>query len=328
MLRVLADEDVASVLDLEALLPVVADAFEKQRTGAIERPDRPHYPIGVGLDPDSPERETGTALCMPAYVHGAAYVATKLATVCEGNPDRGLPTVTAQICLTDAETGQPVGYLAGNRITNARTGCIGGLGARELAADGPVELAVIGAGTQARWQARAIAAAVGDDLESVRIHSPSESRFECATALDAELEARVRAVSSPREAVDGATVVVTVTTSTEPVVPGEALAAGTLVIAVGAYTAEMRELDDETIDRAARIFADVPTEAVETGDLRGHRDREVRRFGDALADGRGRRSSDEIIVLESVGSAVLDAATAEFVFERALETNLGTTVLL
>ncbi|MXV62335.1 ornithine cyclodeaminase family protein [Natronorubrum sp. JWXQ-INN-674] len=329
MVRVLSDEEVASVLDLEALLPVVADAFEKQRTGSVERPERPHYPIGKGIDPDAPEEPTGTGLCMPAYVHGAAYAATKLVAVVEDNPERGLPTVTAQISLTDAETGQPVGYLAGNRITNARTGCIGGLAARELATDGPIELAVIGAGTQARWQTRAVAAAVGSDrLESIRVYSSSDSRVDCARDLESELGVSATPVSSPREAVTDASVVVTATTSTEPVFPGEALADGTLVIAIGAYTPEMRELDAATIERASRVVADVPAEARETGDLRGHVALEVHPFGDVLAGRRGRESADEIVVLESVGTAVLDAATAEFVFDRAADRGIGTTLVL
>lgn len=324
MVRVLSDADVSSVLDLEALLPVVAEAFEKQREGAVERPERPHYPIGRGTNPDAPEQPTGTGLCMPAYIHGTPYAATKLVAVCPDNPERKLPTVTAQIALTDAETGQPVGYLAGNRITNARTGCIGGLAARELAPAGSLEVGVIGAGTQARWQTRAIAAAVGTDrLESIRIYSPSDSRFECARALESALGVSASAVSSPRETVEDADVVITTTTSTEPVFPGDALATGALVVAVGAYTAEMRELDERTVERATRVFADVPEEARETGDLREHDDLEVVPFGDVLVGRTDRPSSEEVLVLESVGSAVLDAAAATFVFERAEERGLG-----
>ena len=329
MVRVLSDDDVAAVLDLEALLPVVADAFEKQRAGAVERPERPHYPIGTGLDPDAPDDPTGTGLCMPAYVHSADYAATKLVAVVEDNPERGLPTVTAQIEVIDAETGQSAGYLAGNRITNARTGCIGGLAVRELAVDGPLELAVVGAGTQARWPPRPVAAAVGvDRLAAIRVHSPSDSRHECARDLESELGVPVAAVASPREAVAAADVVVTATTSTDPVFPGDALADGALVIAVGAYTPEMRELDATTIARAARVFADVPAEARETGDLRAHEDLAVRPFGDVLVGTGGRESPTEIVVLESVGTAVLDAAAAAFVFERAAERELGETVPL
>lgn len=329
MVRVIADDDVRSLVDLEALLPVVAGGFAAQYAGAVERPERPHYPIGTGLEATAPETPLGTGLCMPAYVHGSPYAVTKLATVFEGNEARGLPTVSAQIAVDDAETGQPLAYLAGTTITNARTGCIGGLAARELAREGPVSLAVIGAGMQARWQTRAIDAAT--DLESVCVYSPSDSRIRCATDLDDELEAPVEAVSSPARALEGATVVVTATTSTEPVFDGANLEPGALVIAVGAYTTEMRELDDRTLERADRVYADVPEEALETGDLCGHPDLEMYEFGgrfveDATVDHPvpGRQSPKEILVLSSVGSAVLDAVTAAQVYERAQDADVGT----
>lgn len=325
MVRILSDDDVSSVLELEELLSVVADAFEAQRRGAVERPDRPHYPIGAGLDPDDPDEPAGTGLCMPAYVHGAKYVATKLVTVHEGNPGRGLPTVNAQVVLAEAATGRPVALMAGNRITNARTGCIGGLAARELAV-GDVDLAVVGAGTQARWQARAIAAATS--LSSIRIYSPSDSRVECARELEDELDVPSTPVSSAGEAVADATVVVTATTSQEPVFDGADLGPGTVVIAVGAFTPEMRELDAETVDRAATVYGDVPGEAVETGDLRHAGGLEVVPFAEALAGERGRTADEEVIVVESVGTAVLDAATAEHVHDRAVERGVGTTVPL
>ena len=326
MVRILSDADVSAVLELEELLPVVETAFEKQYRGEVERPERPHYPLGTGLDADDPDTALGTGLCMPAYIHGNAYAATKLVAVHEANPNRGLPTVLAQIALTDAETGTPVGYMAGTRITNARTGCIGGLAARELAVDGPIDLGVIGAGTQARWQTRAIDAAT--NLASVRVYSPSDSSVACAADLADELDVPTESVSSPRDAVENASVVVTATTSTTPVFPGDALAPGTLVIAVGAYTETMRELDDETIDRANRVFADVPSEAVETGDLRPWPDLEPTPFGGLFAGEEGRTDDDEILVLESVGTAVLDAATAEHVHTRASETDGGTLVSL
>jgi alanine dehydrogenase len=265
---------------------------------------------------------------MPAYVHGAEFYATKLVGVHEGNADRGLPTVNAQIALIEADTGLPAAYLAGTRITNARTGCIGGLAAAELAVGDAVTLGILGAGTQARWQARAIGAAT--DLESVRVYSPSDSKRECAEDLREELEVPIEAVDSPEDAVRGADVVVTATTATEPVFPGTALESGTLVVAVGAYTAEMRELDATTFDRAVRVFADVPEEVAEIGDLLSadvDAD-ELLAFSVVLEGTVGRESDDEILVVESIGTAVLDAATAEYVFEEAEARGIGTDVEL
>lgn len=323
-MRVLSDDDVAEVLDLEALLPVVSDALCAQGRGEVERPERPHFPIGERASPpeggDPRADPYGTGLVMPAYVHGSPYYSTKIVSVVDDNPTRGLPTVNATIALTDSRTGLPVAYLAGTRITNARTGCVGGLSARELANEGPIRLGVIGAGTQARWQVRAIAAAT--DIDSVRVYSPSDSREACAAALrEAGLDCT--AVDSPAAAVRDASVVVTATTATEPVFDGDDLSPGTLVIAVGAYTAQTRELDDRTVERAARLFADVPEEAAETGDFPHHGTDALTPISAVLEGDASRAHRDDILVVASVGTAVLDAASAELVYETAVNAEVG-----
>jgi len=321
--RVLAASDVEAVLSLPDLLPVVAEALVRQGRGEVERPERPHFPVGTGIGPD--DGPAGTALTMPAYVHGAETFATKLATIHPDNPARGLPTVNAQVVLVDAMTGQPHALVHGTRITNARTGCVGGLAARELAT-GPVRLGLLGAGTLARWQARAIAAAT--DLQRIRVYSPSASRVECAADLTSELGVEAVAVESPEAAVADASVVVTATTATEPVFPGSVLEPGTVVVAVGAYDAGTRELDAATFERAARVFADVPSEVAEIGDLRGTGldETDLVPFADVLEGAAGREDDDEVLVVESVGSAVFDAAAAAHVLGAAEEEEVGTVV--
>ena len=320
MVLVLSAEDVADVLDLATLAPVVEHALVKQGDGEVERPERPHYPIGEGLD--EADEPLGTGLAMPAYVHGEPYFATKLVSVHEDNPDRGLPTIHAQIVLSDARTGEPVSILDGSHVTNARTGCVGGLAARDLAAGDTVTLGVLGAGAQARWQTRAIDALT--DLDAVRVYSPSDSKDACASDLR-EDGVDATAVDSPRAAVEGATVVVTATTSTEPVFPADALEDGALVVAVGAYTAEMQELEPEVFDRASRVFADVPEEVAATGDLTATDldESDLIPFSAVLSGERGRERDDEIIVVESVGSAVMDVAAATEVYETAREQGRG-----
>jgi alanine dehydrogenase len=326
MVRVLSDEDVAAVLELEALLPVVEDAFLAMGRGDVESPERPHFPVGVepGGDRDA---AAGTALLMGASIHGADYYATKVAGVHEANPEQGLETVNAVLTLCEAGTGLPAAVMAGNRVTNARTGCIGGLAVRELAA-APVTLGVLGAGAQARWQTRAIAAAT--EIDHVRVYSPSESKAACANDLAAEPGVSVSPVASARAAVEGADVVVTATTATNPVFPGEALDPGTLVVGVGAYSAETRELDATTIERAARVFADVPAEVAEIGDLAGTGldAEDLVPFSAVLAGEAGRHDPAEVLVVESVGTAVLDAATGEYVLDAAAAAGVGSEVPL
>ncbi|MFC7097149.1 ornithine cyclodeaminase family protein [Halobaculum marinum] len=315
-MHIFDDDAVADLLSLDDLLPVIETAFVKQGRGEVERPERPHFPVGEGLD--GREDPPGTGLAMPAYVHGDPAYATKLASVFPGNAETARPTVQAQVVLTDAANGAPLALFAGERITNARTGCIGGLAARHLAAgSGPVDLAVIGAGQQARWQTRAIAAARG--VARVRVFSPTpDSREECAADLREEgLDAE--AVASASAAVGDADVVVTATTSEAPVLDGETLADGALVVAVGAYEARMCELDAATFDRAARVFADVPEEVAGIGDIvdNGVDPERLTPLSAVFEGDAGRGDDEEVVVVDSVGSAVLDTATANHLWRAA-----------
>ncbi|EMA46641.1 ornithine cyclodeaminase family protein [Halococcus saccharolyticus] len=324
MVLVLTDAEIDQVLALESLADEVEHALVKQAAGAVERPERPHYPVGEELESDDP---LGTGLVMPAYVHGEDYFATKLASIHEGNADRGLPTLHAQIVLADARTGEPVAVLDGTRITNARTGCIGGLAARELASD-PVRVGVVGAGAQARWQTRAIAALC--DVESVAVYSPSDSKHECVEVLNEE-GIPASAAESAADAVRDVDVVVTATTSTDPVFPADALAPGTLVVAIGAYESGIQEVEPAVFDRAARVFADVPEEVATIGDLAATSltAADLVPMAALFEDGSaGRKSAEEIVVVESVGSAVFDVAAATAIYETAREEGLGTDLAL
>lgn len=323
MVLVLPEQTIRDHLDLAELVDVVETALIKQAAGAVDRPERPHYSVGAGLDGPDP---LGTGIAMPAYIHGDDYYVTKLVGVHEGNTERGLPTIHAQIVLTDARTGVPQAFMGGTTITNARTGCIGAVAVRELAPH-TATLGVIGAGTQARWQTRAIDTVA--ELEDVRVFAPSDSRIECAGDLHEE-GIPARAVDSAAEAVEDADTVVTATTASEPVFPPDALSPGTLVVAIGAFTAETQELDPEVLRRAARVFADVPTEVAETGDLLGtdlDAD-DLLSLGDTLEAGYERASPDDVLVVDSVGSATLDAAASTTIYRRAVQRGDGTEISL
>ncbi|MFB6193502.1 MAG: ornithine cyclodeaminase family protein [Halobaculum sp.] len=332
-MRVLSEPAVAEAVSLADLLPVVERAFVRQGRGEVERPDRPHFPVGVGVETgdDTTTRGTddplGTGLAMPAYLHGDRTYATKLVGVHPDNPSRGLPTVHAQLVVSEAATGRPVLLAAAERLTNLRTGAIGGLAARDLAPGaGPVRLGVLGAGTQARWQTRAVAETRG--VADARIYSPTPSSREACAAELREEGIDAAAVESPRAAVTERDAVVTATTASQPVFPGEALAPGTLVVAVGAYTADTQELDRATFDRASRVFADVPEEVAEIGDVIGNDvDPDRLRPLSTVFDGNP-APGDGITVVESVGTAVLDAAAGELLAGRVEDGTLGTDVEL
>jgi len=327
MVLVLSAAEVDRNLDIATLVDVVDNALIKQAADKVKRPQRPHFTVGAGLDDDEP---IGTGIAMPAYVYGADHYATKLVGVHEDNETRNLPTINAQVILTEARTGLPKAFMAGTTITNARTGCIGAVSVRALApesGDDGLTLGVIGAGAQARWQTRAIETVTA--LSDVRIYSPSDSREACAADL-VEEGMPAHAVDTPREAVVGADVVVTATTATNPVFPPDALETGSLVVAVGAFTAEMQELNPRVLERAEQTFADVPEEVAETGDILASdlTADDMVELGVPLTNGYVRDSPDEILTVISVGSATLDAAAGEMIYQQAVEAGNGTEISL
>ncbi|MDX1748426.1 MAG: ornithine cyclodeaminase family protein, partial [Halobacteriales archaeon] len=133
---------------------------------------------------------------------------------------------------------------------------------------------------------------------------------------------------TPEEAVADATVVVTATTSEKPVFPAEALAPGTVVIGVGAYSAAQQEIPAGALHRAAKVFGDVPSEVAGIGDVveAGLSPEEIVPFADVFSGQAGRSSGEEILIMESVGSAVLDAAAGGYILEAARAADVGTIV--
>jgi ornithine cyclodeaminase len=235
--------------------------------------------------------------------------------------------------LFDGETGQVRAVMNASAITAIRTAAVSGVATRLLAREDASRLAIIGAGVQARKHLEAMAAVL--DLESARVYSVRPPH---AQTLAAEAAARyafpVEAVASAEEALRGADVVVTATTSVEPVLRREWLAAGAHVNAVGACFPTARELDTATV-AAAAFFVDRRESALnEAGDLlipiqegaigpehiRGE-------LGEVLVGKiAGRTAPDELTVFESQGIAVEDLASAQFLLRRAAQTGAGVRV--
>ena len=130
--------------------------------------------------------------------------------------------------------------------------------------------------------------------------------------------------STAQAAVASADIVVTATTSATPVFDGRWLREGVHVTAVGAFTPETRELDDETL-RAARIVVDQRAAALaEAGELRGRTERDVIELGEIVAERAPGRSTDqERTVFKSVGNAIQDLVVAARAFERARDRGAG-----
>jgi alanine dehydrogenase len=287
---------VSRLLRMEDVIPAMERALADFSSGRVVQPLRVMVPVA---------EHQGFLGLMPAYYAGDA-LGVKLVTFYPQNQD--VPTHHATILLFKPETGEPLVSMDGRLITEVRTAAVSAVATRHLARPDVSVLAIIGSGVQARSHLEALR--LVRQFEEVRVWSPRH-------AEDFARHFGVRAMASAEEAVRGADVVVTATTSKTPVLRGEWLSPGTHINAVGAPRPDWRELDDETL-RRARIYVDSREAALkESGDIIAA-GRIFAEVGEVVNGAKpGRQSPEEVTLFKSLGLAVEDVATAHLIYRKA-----------
>jgi len=269
---------------------------------------------------------SGDRLCliMPAFdLAGGGVV--KLSTVFPGNQGKGLPTIQGTI-IVFSQTGTPMALLDAGAITRLRTAAASALASMYLSRTDSSSLLVIGTGELAPAMAAAHCA-----VRPIKRVGVWGRREQAATST----AAAVRALVSPdvevcvsrslEETVAGVDIVSCATSSSEPLLFGRWLKAGSFVDLVGSFSPTNREADDDVILRA-RVFVDTYDGAMkEAGDLLDPLKRKiitrkhiVGELADLVLDRvKGRIFEDEITLFKSVGTAIEDLALAYFVIEAA-----------
>ncbi len=315
---VLSEHDVERLLSMEACIDVMTDALAALARGEVHNPLRqairaPGAPGLLGL--------------MPAWRGDAnsAHYALKEVCVFPENPKRGLDTHLGAVILHSGDTGEPLAFMNASAITAIRTAAVSAVATRLLAREGASVLAILGAGVQARSHLRAIP--LVRDITEVRIYGRDRAKAETLAT-----DASIRGVADAESAVRGADIIVTATSSREPVLRREWIAPGAHINAVGSSIAAARELDAATV-AAASLFVDRRESTVnESGDyLFALREGAIAgpehiraEIGELLTGvAGGRTSEDEITLFKSLGLAVEDLAAAVFLHGEALRTGAG-----
>jgi ornithine cyclodeaminase/alanine dehydrogenase-like protein (mu-crystallin family) len=321
---IITQAHVIQLLPMDACIQVMEQAFRALAGGETLQPLRQ-----VMLLPD----KNGLLAMMPAYLGGAEAMGLKAISVFPGNHATPFDSHQGVVLLFETRNGRLLAILDATAITAIRTAAVSALATRLLSRPDSGELTILGSGTQARNHLEAMLLA--RPFRRVRVWS---RQFEHAVRF-AEREAQrrgvpVEAVPSAQAAVDGADVICTTTSASEPVLLGEWLAPGCHLNAVGSSTANARELDTLAVARS-RLFVDRLESALnEAGDLLSAMkagavgsDHIQGELGDLLVGKvQGRRSADEITLFKSLGLAIEDLAAAHFIYQKALEQKAGTLV--
>jgi ornithine cyclodeaminase len=312
-------QDMAGADLLERVMAALAEAFADLSAGRTRSPSR--TVIEHGSD--------SQLVLGPAIWARHKVASVKITTLTPGNPRRGLPLIHGVVVLTDLETGQVTALLDGGRLTAVRTSAVAGLATRLCAAQDAGDLAVIGAGVQAR--ALVLAMLAVRPIRSVRLFSRTRARAESlaewarATAggpCSAGGPVGVTVCGTAKSAVVGAEVICTATSTSgrEPLVPADWVTPGAHLNVIGGTHEDAMEIDPALLADALVVVEERAAALAEAGEIRAAlaagliNTDQLQELGSLVTgaagtDGaavRARRTS----VFRSVGMAIEDTATA------------------
>lgn len=322
---ILTHDEITRLLTVEECIPVMRQALLALARGEAYQPLRTII---------RPPEAAGILGLMPSFMSGErAAFGVKVICVFHGNPAIGKDAHQGSVLLFDPSTGELRALLNASAVTAIRTAAVSGVATELLARADACDLAVIGAGVQARSHLAAMAHV--RPIKRVRVASRTLGHArEFAEEMRARYPFEVEPVESVEAAVRGADLIVTVTNSREPVLKREWLSAGAHLNVVGSSVATSREVDGATM-AAASLFVDRRESTInEAGDyLMAAREGLIgpdhirAELGEVL-DGLkpGRTSPEEVTLFKSLGLAVEDLAAAEYVYAKAQKQGAGTQV--
>jgi ornithine cyclodeaminase len=320
--RVLLEAEIRELIGPAAAYAAVRDAFAALARGEATLPGV------IGFDVPAYQGEVHVK---GAYLHGRPFYSIKEAAGFYGNAEKGVPVGSGLVLVFDATTGFLAAVLFDNGyLTELRTGAAGALAADLLARRRIRKAAVIGAGSQARFQLEALA--LVRPPESVAVFSRTPARSAAyAREMERHVGVPVAVATSVQAAVEGSDVVITATPSRAPIVRAEWLGAGTHVTAVGADGPEKQELEPAVLTRADKVVVDRLDQCLRLGELHHAVEAGLLAAGDVWAElgelaaglKPGRQSDDEITVADLTGVGIQDAAVANVVVAEAMRRGVG-----
>ena len=318
--------EVRQLLPMRECIDVMADALTALARGDAILPLRPILWL--------PEK-VGALGMMPSYLGNIQAVGLKVVTVFPGNHGTKYDSHQGAVLLFETKHGQLLSMMDASSITAIRTAAVSGLATRLLARDDAHTLAILGSGVQARTHLAAMLEV--RPIKTVLVWSRNRENVEKFVRREAkDRSIQVTAANSAKEAVAGADIICTTTSSREPVLQGEWISPGAHINAVGSSVAFTRELDTAAVTNA-RLYVDRRESTLnESGDFiiakkEGAIDDShiVGEIGDILTGKvSGRASDNEITLFKSLGLSVEDLAAANHIYQKATSANAGTLVEL
>ena len=323
---IIGQKEVPALLPMAECIDVMADALATLARGGAVLPLRQMLRL-----PD----QSGIMGMMPAYLDAPVSLGVKIITVFNANHGTEYDSHQGVVLLFEPVHGSVVAMIDASSVTAIRTAAVSGVATNLLARADAGDLCILGSGVQARTHIDAMRQV--RTIHRIRVWSRSAAHADAfARAETARLGVLVEATEYARDAVHGADIICTTTSSREPVLQGEWIAEGAHINAVGSSTPTARELDSAAVSRA-RLFVDRRESTLnEAGDFLIPRREGVIGDGHILGEigelllgtHDGRVTPGDVTLFKSLGLAVEDVAAAQFIYREAIRRGVGLSVEL
>jgi len=315
----LTEKDILDAASVDEMVDAIEASLLTYAKGQFLMPQRMHIDQG-----------DNTMLLMPCFIED--YFATKLITLFPSNPEKGLPILNGIVVLNDAQTGLPVALLNAPVLTGLRTAAVAAVSIRHLAPVGCESVGIVGAGVQGFYQAW-FASSISGAGHAYIYDVCSEKTVGLIEKLQSVIpQVELHQAARVEELLENSQVVITATTSCEPVLPDdEQLLRGKHFIGIGSYKPAVREFPRALFSLVKAVFTDTDHALEESGDLiiplkEGWLKKEqIINLGRHLAEGSlaDEEVRKQTTFFKSVGMALFDLCASKLIYEKAVARGLG-----
>lgn len=323
-LKIISGAEARRLVNMAQAIQAVKEAYIQLSQGNTVIPLRTSVEV---------KKHSGVSLFMPAYLESKQALGAKIISIFPENKKKKLPTIHALVVYLNAKTGKPEAVMDGTYLTALRTGAGSGVATDLLARPDSKTAAIFGAGVQARTQllavctVRKIQKVWVYDCQAETLHNYIQEMKNYGPPLPEQ----ILPADSPSQAVQGADIICTATTSSTPVFEDKDLKPGVHINAIGSFSPDIQEIPSETVVRSQLYVDSISACLEETGDLilplnqglikKEHIKGEI----GEVAAGKipSRQSNHELTLFKAVGVAVQDTGIARLIFQKAQQKGLG-----
>ncbi|MGB7290892.1 MAG: ornithine cyclodeaminase family protein [Thermodesulfobacteriota bacterium] len=312
MVLFLGEAEVEELLNMDDAVHIVEETLKQQGKGNII---------------NHPRRRIKTPKSMLHYLSGAVPHMNVMGYKAYTSSKAG---IKFRIFLHDIETGELLSIMDGNYMGMIRTGAVTSVATKHMSRPDSSRIGIYGAGWQARGQAMGVCAVRKIKSMSVYSRDPDRRRAFCDEMRNL-LDIEVIPAENPEDVLKQVDILITATTSVQPVFGGERLGAGVHINAIGGNFLFKREIDERCVSKSDVIVVESKEQSkLEAGELMPLIEKgrlwweKIYELGEVVTGKvKGRNNSEEITLFKSLGIAIEDIAVAAHIYKLAKLKSIG-----